>query len=116
MPNAFTVTSDHHDRELTLHIVGELDLDSAPLVEQAAGLLVRHGTVRLDLSGVSFMDVCGLNALLRLRLRLRHLSTAMVIEGLGGQPHTLFDVAGTHGVFGTGDASGGPRLPEQAIA
>jgi anti-anti-sigma factor len=54
-------------------VTGELDIAAAPALGDAwAGAVTRHPAqqVVVDLSGVTFMDCCGLSALLRARSRL----------------------------------------------
>jgi anti-sigma B factor antagonist len=50
----------------TLHVAGELDIATAPELEHAvdAGLDGRSGEFRLDLSGLTFVDSTGAQALL----------------------------------------------------
>jgi len=56
---------------VTLRLIGEIDLSTAPLVRKAGLAATRHYTpsIRFDLSGVTFMDLTGLEALLATRRR-----------------------------------------------
>ncbi|MFE5488949.1 STAS domain-containing protein [Streptomyces virginiae] len=54
-----------------LTVSGELDMDAAPHLTEAADVLDLPGqAVALDLSDVTFIDSSGLNALLALRHRV----------------------------------------------
>ncbi len=56
---------------VTLRLIGEIDLSTAPLVRDAGLAATRHYAprIRFDLSGVTFMDLTGLEALLATRRR-----------------------------------------------
>lgn len=60
-------------RSRTARLAGELDLDSVAGVEEGLNRLVTPGTrlLVLDLSGISFCDVSGVNLFLRLHHRCR---------------------------------------------
>jgi anti-sigma B factor antagonist len=51
---------------VTLRVVGEIDLLTAPLLREAGMAAARQHalSIRFDLSGVTFMDLTGLEALL----------------------------------------------------
>lgn len=52
-----------------LHLAGELDMATAPLVDHAAARLMAQGPRQLDVdvAAVTFCDIAGLRALLRSR-------------------------------------------------
>jgi anti-anti-sigma factor len=56
---------------VTLRLTGEIDIMTAPLVRDAGWAATRQHTpsIRFDLSGVTFMDLTGLEALLATRRR-----------------------------------------------
>ena len=56
---------------VTLRLIGEIDLLTAPLFREAglAATRLHAPSIRLDLSGVTFMDLTGLEALLAIRRR-----------------------------------------------
>lgn len=68
--------------------------------------------VRLDLTEMSFLDSCGLNALLRLRLSLQRRDLPLTVRGLQGQPCALFDLVGAYTVFDTAEPTT-PSLPRR---
>ncbi|MFD9126361.1 STAS domain-containing protein [Kitasatospora sp. NPDC059571] len=53
-------------RRATVHVAGDIDLDSVAPLREALDLCLRDGirTVRVDVRGVTFCDVTGLNVLL----------------------------------------------------
>lgn len=61
------------ERGTTVHVHGELDFATAPLLEAAIERLVAEpaGDVRLDLAGVPFIDSSGVAALIRGDRRLQ---------------------------------------------
>ena len=87
-----------HARRTDMHLMGELDVHTAPilhtLLEQQ--IATGHWDVALDLSGLAFCDVRGLHALVRGRRRL---------DALGGQlvllrpPPLLVQIAGLCGLL-----------------
>jgi anti-sigma B factor antagonist len=66
----------------TLVLDGDLDVHSAPLVQQAVAAAVREGAgdVVLDLRLVSFVDSSGLGALIACHKRARHESCNLVLR------------------------------------
>jgi anti-sigma B factor antagonist len=95
-----------HDRRFgtTLMLCGELDLDTAPLLDLAVRQCLRagHRTIDLDLAPLTFCDVRGLHALLEAtwltaattgRLRLENLCPMLVrLLALTGTGHLLTTV------------------------
>ena len=67
------LTGEDGSRSPTARLAGELDLDSVPAVEEGLNRLLTPGTrlLVLDLSGISFCDVSGVNLFLRLHRRCR---------------------------------------------
>lgn len=66
----------------TLVLDGDLDVHSAPLVQQAVAAAVREGTgdVVLDLRGVSFVDSSGLGVLIACHKRAGRESRQLVLR------------------------------------
>ncbi|MGW7053642.1 STAS domain-containing protein [Streptomyces sp. NPDC054887] len=104
------------DARVTL--VGELDLDTAPYLHKAvaACLAERPKSLCLDLTGISFCDCAGANALLRARLSVLVAGVALAVEGVGAQPARLLAMIGagevlTGGTGGTGGTEGAGTVP-----
>ncbi|AQT75566.1 MULTISPECIES: STAS domain-containing protein [unclassified Streptomyces] len=83
-----------------LTVGGELDMDTAPHLADAADTLDLPGrTLALDLSAVTFIDSCGLNALLALRHRVHLTGGTLELIGLCEQALHLLDLTGTRDLF-----------------
>lgn len=67
----FVVRRVDSGREVSLELVGELDVAGIGKVSEAARQLPAHGHVTIDLSQLSFMDSSGIRALMNLDLRSR---------------------------------------------
>lgn len=97
--------------ETTLSVFGDVDLlGSAELVRRSTVALTRSRRLLLDLRGVRFIDVVGLNALLTLERRGARLGCEVVLRGaprtlrrmlavLGG-PETTLTIADRRAVEG----------------
>ncbi|MET9803538.1 STAS domain-containing protein [Streptomyces sp. NPDC006368] len=107
----FAVTVEQHPDVMLLKVVGEMDLATAPAVADAALVLPMGGkTLRVDLSGVSFMDSSGLNVLLRLRRRMYGEAGHLLVSGLQEQPAALLRLTGTYELLTAADTIGATLL------
>lgn len=88
-------------RTVELRLVGEIDMATAPLVEDAlsSAIVAERDLVMIDLSGVDFMDSSGLNALINGRNRLGGNGAKLVISGMSDQVRRLFELSGLMTVF-----------------
>lgn len=88
-------------REIRLRIVGEIDMATAPVIDEAFSSALDDGYERIaiDLSGVEFMDSAGLNALIRARNTADGRGVTLVIAELSNQARRLFEVSGLMTVF-----------------
>ncbi|MFJ4628279.1 STAS domain-containing protein [Streptomyces sp. NPDC088847] len=81
-------------------VTGELDVRSAPAVyRRALEALTRCPLVVVDLSGVTFCDSSGFNALLRLRRRAEEAGTRLALAAPPGQVARLLALTGADTVF-----------------
>ncbi|MFE8978718.1 STAS domain-containing protein [Streptomyces cyaneofuscatus] len=82
-------------------LAGELDLDTAPYVQEAVTACLEQQPVSLclDLTGVSFCDCAGLSALFRARTAALHAGVDLVVEGIGTQLARLLSLIGADDVF-----------------
>ena len=67
MTKHFTVSAERTDEMVTISCSGELDIATAPDIEQAIGKAVASDApklIRLDWSGLTFMDSTGIRLLL----------------------------------------------------
>lgn len=82
-------------------LVGELDLDTARHVREAvaACLAEQPKSLCIDLTGVSFCDCSGLNALLTARMSVLQAGADFAVEGIGPQPARVLALSGTAGIL-----------------
>ena len=84
-----------------LHLDGELDIDSAALLTGVVDGQVASGRVdvRLDLAGLTFCDVRGLDALLGAQQRLRSSGGRLVVLHPSDFLRTVAGLCGAGGLF-----------------
>lgn len=84
-----------------VQLVGELDLLTADQVTGTVSSLVAHGYrwVTLDLSGLGFLDVVGMNALLRAHHHLHQAGGRLTLTGCRPIHRRLFAVTELEGVL-----------------
>jgi anti-sigma B factor antagonist len=80
---------------------GEIDLSTAPLVEERLDAAIRDsaGPFVLDLSGVAFLDSSGVNVLLRARALLGRAERALLVVCPAGQVRRVLELAGIDDLF-----------------
>jgi len=76
-----------------VRVVGELDVATAPLVT-AGFRLAERSEVRLDLSGLTFIDVRGLDAVVDAVEQLRGAGHAVRVVGATGLIRRVFELTG----------------------
>ncbi|MFJ9350964.1 STAS domain-containing protein [Streptomyces sp. NPDC101237] len=93
-------------------VVGQLDLDSAPLLRQVLSdaLASSSGRLELDLAGVDFCDCSGLNVLLHARHRARERGKDLVLRAAGPAVERVLSLTGTLALFRT-DTAGSCEPP-----
>lgn len=87
---------------VVLKISGELDSITAPEVRATFDevVLSQPGSVVLDLSSLRVIDSSGVGAIVSLFKRLRTTDTTFTVEGVQGQPLSIFKVLRLNKVFG----------------
>jgi anti-sigma B factor antagonist len=104
--NGLTVRTHQHADGTVITVAGEIDLGSCPLLEEATPVTPLAGkTLRLEMSGVSFMDSAGLNYLLKLRQRLLTEGGRLLVAGLQGQPMSVLRLTGVDALLMTAQAA-----------
>ncbi|MEU6772198.1 STAS domain-containing protein [Streptomyces sp. NPDC046759] len=99
MPSLNVRVSEHLDRVVVI-VAGELDLDTCPQVRQVTDAVsIRNRTLRLDLTGVSFMDASGLGLLHKLHRCAYEQGGLLELSGLRAQPRRVLELTGTHTLF-----------------
>ena len=84
-------------RSMTVAVMGELDIATAPRFAVRMGELTRSRDLRemvMDLSGLTFIDACGLRALVELRSRLEKQHVGLVLAGVPPQMGRLLRIIG----------------------
>ena len=113
------LTTDETNAQFALIAVsGELDLDSAPRLREAALDLLRRGVHRLviDLTGLRFLDSVGLGVLMLVLKRLEAVDGDLALVCEKGDVMRVFEVSGLTDVFRIaptlGDASRAASRPD----
>lgn len=103
----FTSHAVVHSGVARVTLVGELDFDTGPCVGEAvaACLAKRPTSLCLDLTGISFCDCAGLNALLTARISILRAGVDLFVDGVGTQLARLLSLIGADDVFAEGDTS-----------
>jgi anti-sigma B factor antagonist len=101
---AFEVDTELDGRRMTLSLRGELDLGTAPILEQAIDALPWQELDELviDLHEIKFIDSSGLSILIRASQRAASGSRRFSITRVPEQPRKLFDFAGVTDTLGIG--------------
>jgi anti-anti-sigma factor len=97
MRSRFELDVRHEGRTCVLSLVGELDLASAPTLEEAVAAACAKGAeaVVIDLRGVTFIDSTGLRGVLRAReLAIAQDCRCSVVRTLPRQVARIFELAG----------------------
>ncbi|WP_431967940.1 STAS domain-containing protein [Actinacidiphila sp. bgisy160] len=86
--------------QTTIALTGELDLETCPQVTAVTDALQLCGrTLRMDLSGVTFIGSTSLNMLLSLRLRAEVEEGTLELAGLQPQAEHVLALTGTRELF-----------------
>ena len=96
MQSDFVVETHTNGRAITLTMSGELDLLSAPVLEQALGRLAEPDVdlIILDLRGLGFMDSTGLHLLVQAQQQAHDSGRSFALVRGGEQVQRLLDVTG----------------------
>ncbi|MYW05944.1 STAS domain-containing protein [Streptomyces sp. SID3343] len=93
----FRLTTQHTDGDLALaHIVGELDIATAPRLRAQALALIEQGHrhLILDLGGVTFCDSSGFNALVGIFRCAKTADGTLVLAAVPDRLERLLDLTG----------------------
>lgn len=96
-PAAFALAIAMEGSETVVRVVGEVDLATAPLLQESLGGLLDDGITEIvvDLAGVSFMDSTGLGTLARSHIRAAESGRRMVLQST---PPAVLKVLGFSGL------------------
>lgn len=93
---SFSVRTHRRSGVIRLHLAGELDLMSAPALQERLGRVERDGwpSVVLDLKHLNFFDRSGLRVVLDAAQRLRERGGRLTVVNASGIVRTVFDLTG----------------------
>jgi anti-sigma B factor antagonist len=94
----FTVSAERTDEMVVISCAGELDIATAPDVEQAIGKAVAPDPpklIRLDWSGLTFMDSTGIRLLLTTVRRCKEAGLELIWD-LSPAAQRALDAVGIH--------------------
>jgi anti-anti-sigma factor len=92
-----SVSTDHDGAVVTVAVAGEIDLATGPVMRDAIDhALTVNGadSVRVDLSGVRFMDSSGIAVLLQARRAADELARAFQVVGAQGLALQVLELTG----------------------
>lgn len=91
-----SVTVQHLDGCADIAIVGDLDISTTMLLRSRLErlLLAGHRDVRINASGLRFMDAAGLGVLLQARDQLRELDGTLILHSVQNLPLRLIEICG----------------------
>ncbi len=93
LPMRLQIAHDETPERRVLSLSGELDIASAPLLEQATETVER--SLLIDLSDVTFMDSTGLRALLLARQQAEASDQELWLRQGPRQVQRVFELSGT---------------------
>ena len=101
------ISADHNDGTAHLELNGELDIGTAPKVEDAVERALGDGCreVVLDLGGTTLLDSAGLGALIRAARAVdAKQGTMAVVSPPGSEARVVIEMSRTGSVVGLRDA------------
>lgn len=99
--SAFAVRGAHQNGVVRLFVRGEIDMATAPLLEESIVFVeeLRPAAIILDFRDITFVDSTGLHALLRAHERAGLRQRVLAVVN-GSEPvRKLFQLTGTHHLF-----------------
>ncbi|MCW2889336.1 MAG: hypothetical protein QOE54_3122 [Streptosporangiaceae bacterium] len=92
-----TVSSHAHGVFTVVTLAGELDLSTAPLVEQKVlSSSESHPHLVFDMSGITFMDSIGVRVMVKAHAHVRKFGGTIALAGLTGNPLRVLTITGLH--------------------
>lgn len=106
------VRSLRHGDAQIVELVGELDIEGAPLSRRTLGRAcsTAEATIFLDLAGLTFMDSSGVHMIIEADRRLREEGRELVILRAPKHVRRLLELCGLTGILHL--AEGGPRTTD----
>ncbi len=96
-----SVSSSESGRWRILHVRGEIDMATCPILRQeiVGEIGQGHRHLVVDLAGVDFVDSTGLGVLIGGLKRARSQGGDLRVSGVSGHLRRIFDLTGLHRVF-----------------
>jgi len=94
------------DDEFTLvRVAGEVDLATSPQLREALERAISDGVplVRLDMTGVTFLDSSGISVLVDAQQRLHDIPARLVLHGVGDRIKRVLEISGLGSFFELSD-------------
>ena len=88
------ITKHESPGTVTLALEGELDLSTAPLLDNAIGSVAASVSVVLDLNELSFMDSSGMKVLLEIAQDFAAEERTLTIQRSRGEVKRLMEITG----------------------
>ena len=104
----FNLSAERDGDRLLVACSGELDLTTAPELEELLSSSAPYGELEIDLGDLEFIDSSGLRLLLTERERLGQAGQALRVVGARGAVAHVFAISGL-------DAELHPRLPGESV-
>lgn len=103
----FEITASFSPPLALLRPEGELDLDTVETIAWGVDEAIRRGCslVGVDLWDVTFIDCCGIGALVEARCRLEAAGSHLWVTGLNPQVWRIMRLTGTDALFGVAELS-----------
>jgi anti-sigma B factor antagonist len=103
----FDVEVTEGDATTIVRATGEVDLATSPQLREALDRTIASGTpiVRLDMTGVTFLDSSGISVLVDAQQRLQEVSGQLVLHGVGDHIKRVLEISGLGSFFEQSDQS-----------
>lgn len=95
---------DHDGSATVLSVKGEIDIATAPELEERLRAATGDGTLVVDLTEVAFIDSTGLRALLTANEAASDAGSKLVLVVAEGPVTKLFDITGVDRIFEVADS------------
>lgn len=100
----FAVDVTGHESEPVVRVRGDVDLDTAPLLERRLNELIDDGArqIVVDFGELTFMDMTGLTVLVRVLKRLRARGGRIRLRSASPSVQKVLEITGLDGVLPAG--------------
>lgn len=100
----FGVTLTFGENSARIALSGEFDVATgSALVDAATSAVARYKFVDLDFGGVSFIDSCGVRAVIKVKRFADAYGALLAVSGVDTKVREVFEIAGVAEVLGLGD-------------